>query len=150
MEDHPIQGLMTTAMESIMEMVDVGTVVGEAVECPDGTVIIPVSRVTFGFAAGGGEYGTGNGVGRNREKDRAQEGSGRASLPFGGGSGAGVTIQPVSFLVVKGDNVRLLPADGGTVVNQLIDLAPQVVEQVQELFKRGDQEETDKAGERKV
>ena len=56
MGEHPIQGLMKTAMESIKEMIDVNTIVGEAVETNDGTVIIPISRVTFGFAAGGGDY----------------------------------------------------------------------------------------------
>ena len=56
MAQHPIEGLMTTAMESIKEMVDVNTIVGDAVQAPDGTVIIPISRVTFGFAAGGSEY----------------------------------------------------------------------------------------------
>ena len=56
-EQHPIEALMKTAMESIREMVDVNTIVGDAVQAPDGTVIIPISKVTFGFAAGGGEYG---------------------------------------------------------------------------------------------
>lgn len=60
---HPIEGLMNTAMQSIKEMVDVNTVVGDAIETNDGTVIIPVSQVACGFAAGGGEYNsaTGNG-----------------------------------------------------------------------------------------
>lgn len=84
MSEHPIQGLMKTAMESIKEMVDVNTVIGDAVEAPDGSVIIPVSRVGLGFAAGGSEFGD------NRESE----------LPFGGGSGAGVSVQPVGFLVV--------------------------------------------------
>ena len=60
--EHPIQGLMQTAMESIKEMVDVNTIVGDAVETPAGSVIIPVSRVSFGFASGGGDY---RGVGKN-------------------------------------------------------------------------------------
>ena len=55
MAEHPIQSMMKTTMESIKEMVDVNTIVGEPVETPDGTVIIPISRVTFGFAAGGGD-----------------------------------------------------------------------------------------------
>ncbi len=57
MQEHPIEGLMKTAMESIKEMVNISTVVGDAVEAPDGTVIIPVSRVACGFAAGGSEFG---------------------------------------------------------------------------------------------
>jgi len=59
MSEHPIEGLMKTTMESIKEMVDVNTIVGDPVESPDGQVIIPISRVSFGFAAGGGEYSTG-------------------------------------------------------------------------------------------
>ncbi len=126
-EEHPIQGLMKTAMESIKEMVDVNTVVGDAVESPDGSVIIPISRVMFGFAAGGGEY------------DLA---SGKTSppavpqLPFAGGSGAGVTVQPVGFLVVGQGTVRLLPVDGGAVFDRLIDLAPQLVTQLQAMMGR--------------
>lgn len=123
---------MKTAMESIKEMVDVNTVVGEAVETPDGTVILPVSRVTFGFAAGGGEYETGTAA----ERGGGGVGGGReTSLPFGGGSGAGVTVQPVGFLVVGNGTVRMLPVDGGAVVDRLIDLAPQVLNQIQGLLK---------------
>jgi len=80
---HPIEGLMKTAMQSIKEMVDVNTVVGDAVETNDGTVIIPVSQVVCGFAAGGGDYELANGSGKE--------------LPFAGGSGAGVSVKPVGF-----------------------------------------------------
>lgn len=122
-ENHPIEGLMTTAMESIKEMVDVNTVVGDAVEAADGTIIIPVSRVACGFAAGGGEFETAGG-GNNQEQQ---------ALPFGGGSGAGVSVQPVGFLVVSKDNVRFLPVDGNQMVDRLIDLAPNLVQQMQNI-----------------
>ena len=101
MAEHPIQGLMTTAMESIKDMVDVNTIVGDAVQAPDGTIIIPISKVTFGFAAGGGEYNSCCKVmiegedGNNKEVEA--EGSGKHS--FAGGSGAGVSINPVAFMV---------------------------------------------------
>ncbi|HHY36103.1 MAG TPA: sporulation protein YtfJ [Firmicutes bacterium] len=117
-EEHPIQGLMKTAMESIKEMVDVNTIVGDAVETPDGSVIIPVSRVSFGFAAGGGDYQQKNGEGGND------------NLPFAGGSGAGVSVQPVAFLVVGQGQVRLLPVDSRALYDRLIDLAPQVLQQL--------------------
>lgn len=120
MSDHPIEGLMKTAMESIKEMVDVNTVVGDAVEAPDGTVIIPVSRVACGFAAGGSEFAA------NTEKKEDSE------LPFGGGSGAGVSVQPVGFLVVGNGQVRLMPVDShNAFLERLVDTAPQVVEQLQ-------------------
>lgn len=121
MSDHPIEGLMKTAMESIKEMVDVNTVVGDAVEAPDGTVIIPVSRVACGFAAGGSEF-----------NPMTEKGEGPGSLPFGGGSGAGVSVQPVGFLVVGNGQVRLMPVDGkNAFMERLVDLAPQVVEKLQ-------------------
>lgn len=129
-EQHPIEGLMKTAMESIKEMVDVNTVVGDPVETPDGTVIIPISRVACGFAAGGGEFEIGG---------DHKEGEGESQMPaFGGGSGAGVSVKPIGFLVVGNGQVRLLPVDGNAVVDRLIDIAPQVLSQIQSMFGRGE------------
>ncbi len=123
MPEHPIEGLMKTAMENIKGMVDVNTVVGDPVETPDGTVIIPVSRVTCGFGAGGGEL--------EPEARRKNESSDEAQTPFfGGGSGAGVSVQPVGFLVVGHGQIRLLPVDGNPIVDRLIDLAPQLMLQI--------------------
>ncbi|KJS82714.1 MAG: sporulation protein [Peptococcaceae bacterium BICA1-8] len=127
MSNHPIEGLMKTAMESIKEMVDVNTVVGDAVEAADGTVIIPVSRVACGFAAGGGEFETAGGGNSQEEKQ---------ALPFGGGSGAGVSVQPVGFLVVSREEVRFLSVDANAMVDRLIDLAPNLVNQLQGLLNR--------------
>lgn len=129
--NHPIEALMKTAMESIKGMIDVNTVVGEAVHTPDGGTIIPVSRVSFGFAAGGGEYG---------KKDSDTPGH-----PFGGGSGAGVTVHPVGFLVMKADNVRLLSVDRGDIWESLTNNVPQLIDQVQSLLgqkKDGDSRST--------
>ncbi|QSQ10098.1 putative spore protein YtfJ [Koleobacter methoxysyntrophicus] len=120
MSDHPIQGLMKTAMESIKEMVDVNTIVGDAVETPDGSVIIPVSRVTFGFAAGGAEYEINNGAKEN--------------LPFGGGSGAGVTLQPVAFVVVGQGQIRLLATQQNTAIERIIDIVPQLMDKINNMI----------------
>lgn len=117
MEQHPIQGLMQTAMESIKEMVDVNTVVGDPVETPDGTIIIPISRVAVGFAAGGGEF-------------KVSSEQGELGHPFGGGSGAGVSVQPLGFLVVGQEQIRLLPVEGNAVADRLIDLVPSVLEKL--------------------
>jgi len=133
MADHPIEGLMKTAMESIKEMVDVNTIVGDPVETPDGSVIIPISKVACGFAAGGGEFEAANG--QQNENQAAQQGNSTA-LPFGGGSGAGVSVQPVGFLVVGQGQIRLLPVDGNVVVDRIIDVAPQILSQVQAIFRR--------------
>jgi sporulation protein YtfJ len=129
-EQHPIEGLMKTAMESIREMVDVNTVVGDPVETPDGTVIIPVSRVACGFVAGGGNFEAENG-----DNQGGRESSGPA---FGGGSGGGVSVRPIGFLVVGNGQVRLLPVDGNMVVDRLIDMAPQFLAQLQSIFSRGE------------
>ena len=134
MEHHPIESLMKTAMENLKEMVDVNKIVGDAVETPDGGVIIPVARVSFGFAAGGTEF------------DRHPAGSrdSRENHPFGGGSGGGVMVQPVAFLVAGQGQVRLLPVDRNAVFDRLIDLAPQMVEKIQELLnRRGDRRDAE-------
>ncbi len=133
--DHPIQGLMKTAMESIKEMVDVNTIVGEPVETPDGSVILPISKVGFGFAAGGSEFNLDveNKEVLNQNKDPEK--------PFGGGSGGGVSIAPVAFLVVSKTGVKLLPLDAEThIYERIIDLAPQVMEKIQSALKPKNQE----------
>lgn len=112
---------MKTAMESIKGMIDVNTVVGQPVETRDGGTIIPVSRVSFGFAAGGAEYWS-----------RVTDHDGH---PFGGGSGAGVTVHPVGFLVMHGDNVRLLSVDRGDVWESLANNIPQLIDQLQGMWK---------------
>ncbi|SFQ96538.1 GerW family sporulation protein [Desulfoscipio geothermicus] len=134
MEQHPIEGLMKTAMESIKEMVDVNTVVGEPVETPDGSVIIPISRVACGFGAGGGEFEISEAGG-----GKDQQG-GESQVPaFGGGSGAGMSVKPVGFLVAGNGQVRLLPVDGNALLDRLIDMAPQVLNQIQGMLeKRGE------------
>ncbi len=119
---HPIEGLMKTAMESIKGMIDVNTVVGSPVSTEDGTTIIPISRVSFGFAAGGGEFW---------RPDRPLTEPSAAARPFGGGSGAGVSVRPMGFLVQRGDAVRMLSVEGGDVWDRLLEAGPQIVEQVQ-------------------
>ncbi|MDD2443326.1 MAG: GerW family sporulation protein [Desulfotomaculaceae bacterium] len=133
-DQHPIEGLMKTAMESIREMVDVNTVVGDPVETPDGSVIIPISRVSCGFAAGGGEFEVG--------MDR-QGGVNESQIPaFGGGSGAGMSVKPIGFLVVGNGQVRLLPVDGSAIYDRLIDLAPQVLSQIKSMISHGEDQVT--------
>ena len=136
MAEHPIQGLMQTAMENIKEMVDVNTIVGDPVETPDGSVILPISKVGFGFAAGGSEF--------NVERDSSSGGGGKyqgesatVALPFGGGSGGGVSITPIAFLVVGSQGVKVVPLDNNThLVERMIDLAPQVVDKLQGMMKK--------------
>lgn len=108
-DKHPVEGLMDTAMQSLKEMIDVNTILGDPIEALDGSLIIPVSRVFMGFAAGGSEFG---------EPKEEQ------SAPFGGGSGAGISIKPVAFLVVGQGKVRLLPVGSEAFIDRIIDLIP--------------------------
>ncbi len=131
MPDHPIQGLMKTTMESIKEMVDVNTIVGDPVESSDGQVIIPISRVSFGFASGGTEFN-----GTNGNKDDEQKANGESKLPFGGGTGAGVSIQPVAFIVVGNGNMKLLPVDqNANILNSILDTIPKMASSIQNKFR---------------
>lgn len=119
--DHPISVLMQTTLENIRDMVDVNTVIGDAIQTASGTTVIPFSKVTFGFATGGGEY--------DPQKTPVQQ-----ALPFAGGSGAGVTVQPVGFLVIGQEGIRLLPAQNKTALEQALSSAPQLVEDIRSAF----------------
>ncbi len=124
MSEHPIQGLMGTTMEKIRDMVDVNTIIGDPIITPDGTTIIPVSKVSFGFASGGSDI--------------------PAKVPkevFGGGSGAGVSIQPLGFLVVHQGDVRLLEMNGpGDSMGKALGLVPDVISKISDLFKKDKEE----------
>lgn len=134
MSDHPIQGLMQTAMENIKAMVDVNTIVGDPVNTPDGTVILPISKVAFGFAAGGSDYNADNGGGRGGDNQNNNS----RSLPFGGGSGGGVSIRPIAFLVVAKEGVHIVPLDNQThLFERMIDATPYLLEQIQSMFQSG-------------
>ncbi|MFC4182808.1 GerW family sporulation protein [Saccharococcus thermophilus] len=136
MSNHPIQGLMTTAMENLKQMIDVNTIIGDPVETPDGSVILTVSKVGFGFAAGGSEFmmdGKGNGTGSQPGISQNQAGE----HPFGGGSGGGVSITPIAFLVVNSSGVKLLHLDESThLYEKILDVAPQAIEKIQAMLKK--------------
>ena len=119
-----ISDVMKETMSKIKEMVDVNTIVGNPITTPDGVTLIPVSKVTFGFAAGGSD-------------GKAKE-TGKPPVRFGAESGAGVTISPVAFIVLTGENARLLYVDppANTAVDKIIDLVPQVVDKIKE-YKEG-------------
>ncbi|MFD0586857.1 GerW family sporulation protein [Paenibacillus sp. GCM10027627] len=152
MAEHPIQGLMQTAMENIKEMVDVNTIVGDPVQTPDGSVIMPISKVGFGFVAGGSDirtdgadkhsHGHGNGNGQSSSKSDAQHA--HVSLPFGGGSGGGVSITPIAFLVVGTQGVKIVPLDNQThLMEKVIDSAPKVFDKIQSMIKSNSSHDSD-------
>jgi sporulation protein YtfJ len=127
MSEHPIQSLMNTAMSNLEHMINVNTIVGDPIESPDGSVILPVSKVGFGFAAGGSQFG-------------GHEGG---TMPFGGGSGGGVSVTPVAFLVVSSKGIKVLHlSEQAHILDKVIDLAPQAVDKVQQMMNKKKQGST--------
>ena len=125
MDKHPIENIMTTTMENIRDMVDVNTVIGDPVTAAEGATIIPISRVSFGFVSGGGEYGA---------KPEL------TATPFAGGTGAGVTVQPMGFLSITGREVRFTPVQYAAPIDRVIDMIPGVIKDVND-FLSGDGKE---------
>lgn len=123
LNEQPVENLMKSTMENLKDMIDVNTVIGDAVETRDGTYIIPVSKLCFGFASGGSQYAS--------EKST----SNNPSFPFGGGSGAGVSVKPVAFLVVKEDGLRMLSLDQDTTYDRIVDTVPQILDMIKGLVK---------------
>lgn len=119
MEKHPIENIMSTTLENIRDMIDVNTIIGEPIATAEGSTVIPISRVSFGFVAGGGEYGS-----ATAKPDAAPE------HPFAGGTGAGVTVQPLGFLVTSADQTRMLPAQCFQPIDRALELLPQVVSDI--------------------
>jgi len=133
MSDHPINGLMDTTLEKIKQMVDVNTIIGSPITSPDGTVIIPVSKVSYGFASGGSDI---------RPK------TANAQPAFGGGSGAGVTIKPVGFLSIYKGDVKFISVDKyDGPVDRIVGMVPDMFDKVKELFSKDKKESKDSAAE---
>lgn len=132
---HPIENIMQTAMSEIKEMVDVNTIVGDPVISTDGATIIPITKVAFGFVAGGGEYGAAGG-----NQNSSDNGSG-GQHPFAGGASSGVSICPVGFLVVDENNIQLLPVGNRTMMEHLIESVPEFIVEIKEALKRCRQKE---------
>ena len=125
MPEHPIEKILNTSMNSIKDMIDVNTIVGDAIQASNNTVIIPISKVSFGFASGGSEF-KGETIDEYNKKDKDEQIQYR--LPFGGGSGAGVSINPIAFLIVQADIVKLLPVDHSTPMDKILDYMPDLIE----------------------
>lgn len=117
---HPIEGLMDSVLKNIKTMVDVNTIIGEPIQADEGVVIIPVSRVAYGFGTGGSNFGD--------SKIPADKQS------FGGGAGGGITISPVAFLVVSNGNVRMITVSQSSPLDKIIDLAPEIIDKVLKKF----------------
>lgn len=122
MSENKVNNLLGVSMDKIKEMVDVNTVIGDPITAPDGTTVIPVSRVSYGFAGGGSDL-----------PSKAQPEKGL----FAGGSGAGITIQPIAFLVISNGNVRILQIEPYvSSVDRVVASVPDVVDKIAGLFNK--------------
>ena len=126
MSEHPIEGMMNTTLEKIKQMVDVNSIVGDPITSPDGTIIIPISKITYGFASGGSDFPC------KVQSDKEL---------FGGGTGAGVSINPVAFITISNGNVKMLQIDPyNSSADRIIGMFPDVVDKIGGLInsKKGD------------
>lgn len=123
--NHPVSDMLANSLAKIREMVDANTVVGDPIITPQGVTLIPVSKISCGYAGGGTDFVTKHSGAEN---------------PFGGGSGCSVKVTPVAFLVLKGENVRLLPVreDAGSALERLTDLLPELVDKLTAAIKKDD------------
>lgn len=127
--NHPLPDMMGSSLAKIKEMVDINTIIGDPIQTPEGVMIIPVSKVKLGYGGGGSDFAP-KGIAANKD------------YAFGGGSGAGVTITPVAFLVVKGDSVRLMPVaePASNSLERLIEMLPELIDQISSLAKKKETE----------
>ena len=122
MAEHPIQSLMSVTMDKIRQMTDSNTIIGKPITTEDGTTILPVSKVSFGFASAGTDFDGKNAANKDL---------------FGGGSGAGVNIQPVAFLVIKDGCVRTIQlSEGNNTLDRALTMVPELIEKVGALLKK--------------
>ena len=121
-----LNDMMRTAMDKVREMVDTNTIVGQPITTPDGVTLIPISKVSFGFGSGGGDYG------KTPPKD------------FGGGSAAGVKIDPVAFLVIKDGTTRVLPVAVPPVstVDRIVEMVPDILDKAEKYFDKKQEDPT--------
>ena len=127
MEKRPISELMETTMQKVREMIDANTIVGEPITTVDGITLIPVSKLSFGFAGGGSDF---------PKKQEAHD-------AFGGGIGAGVNITPVAFIVVKGDSIKLLHVSppAASTLDRLIEVVPEVFDKVTDFVGKNNEDD---------
>ncbi len=121
---HPISDLMGVTMDKIRSMMDANTVIGQPIQA-GGATVLPICRISLGYASGGSDFAQKN---QKPDKDNA----------FGGGAGMGVSITPISLLVIQGDSVRVVAVDqpAATTAERIIDLVPGVMDKVGDLLDK--------------
>ena len=140
MKEHPIEALMEIAMNNIQDMVDVNTIIGAPIDINENISIIPISKVSFGFVAGGSEFGE-EVIEEYNRKDKDEEIT--YKNPFGGGSGAGVNIIPVSFLVINNGNIKLMPVEYCSTIDKLVDYIPEIIEKTEKYMENRNKEKNE-------
>ena len=127
-DKHPIEGLMASALRGLKEMIDVNTVVGQPITTPDGTVIMPISKVALGFGVGGSEFP------RNKKLTDGTD-RGEVNNLFGGGTGGGLSLTPVGFLVVGNGTIRMVSvSEENSIYDRIFDAIPVAIDKVSEFF----------------
>ena len=125
-DKHPIEGLMGSALQGLREMIDVNAIVGAPINTPDGSVIMPISKVALGFGVGGSEF--------PKSKKLMVESEDPSNM-FGGGTGGGLSLTPVGFLVVGNGKIRMVPvSEQNSIYDRIIDSVPTAIDKVSELF----------------
>lgn len=134
-------------MNNIQDMVDVNTIIGAPIEINENISIIPISKVCFGFVAGGSEF-SGETIEEYNRKDKDEEII--YKNPFGGGSGAGVNITPVSFMVINNGNIKLMPVEYCSTIDKIADYIPDVVEKLEKIMTNKNEEKYKEAGKQTI
>lgn len=123
MKEHPINSLLNISLDNITRMVDVSKIVGQPIHLGENRVIIPISKVTFGFGAGGSEFD----IGHNKKKVFDVE-FGEELFPFGGGSGGGISITPSAFILIDHDNIKIVRYQkDNTIYDKVLDVVVDIV-----------------------
>ncbi|MBQ6143161.1 MAG: GerW family sporulation protein [Clostridia bacterium] len=121
-----IEGMMNCSVDKMKEIINADTIIGNSITTPDGTVVIPVSKVTYGFASGGSDFASSN------CKDKEM---------FGGGNGVGVSIIPVAFLVISGSGIKLMQIESFTgALDRIISMTPDMVDKISAMIKKRKEE----------
>lgn len=133
-KQHPIGDLMTTTMQKIREIADVNTIIGQPIKAGEIT-IIPISKLSVGFASGGSDF-----VSKNQKPE--------SDNSFGGGSGAGMNLSPVAFLIVKGDTVKLMPVapPPGNTVDRVVEMVPEVIDKITDFIEKQEKKSEEQKG----
>lgn len=133
---HPIENIMRSTMEQLKEMLDVNTIVGDPMVAVDGTMIIPISKVSTGFVSGGGEYSKGECIKRKKEDVEFID---DIRHPFAGAAAAGISLNPVAFVVVGDGQVKVIPAQYNCTIDRLVEMIPRAAEEIEKIIDKAKQ-----------